>query len=70
MTEQKNELQKMDFLDDNEETESGMYLSALADEPGEAEAAMVLNSLVDDRKDLNREAEELIRKVGRAFPGE
>lgn len=29
----------MNLLDDAEETESGMYLSALADEPGEAEAA-------------------------------
>lgn len=46
---------KMRFLDDLEETDSGMYLSLLADEPGEAEGAMVLNSLVDDPDELVRE---------------
>ncbi len=46
---------EMRFLDDQEETEAGMYLSLLADEPGEAEAAMVLNSLVDDPDELIRE---------------
>ena len=46
---------KMRFLDDLEETDSGMYLSLLADEPGEAEGAMVLNSLVDDPEELVRE---------------
>ena len=35
----------------------------LADEPGEAEAAMILNSFVDGRDKLNREAEELIEAV-------
>jgi len=46
---------RMRFLDDLEETDSGMYLSLLADEPGEAEGAMVLNSLVDDPDELVRE---------------
>ncbi|NLW47403.1 MAG: hypothetical protein GXY86_08715 [Firmicutes bacterium] len=46
---------KMRSVDDGEEAGSGMYLSLLAVEPGEAEAAMVLNSLVDDPDELIRE---------------
>lgn len=46
---------KMRLVDDAEETDSGMYLSLLAVEPSKAEAAMVLNSLVDDPDELIRE---------------
>ncbi|HEX3048483.1 MAG TPA: hypothetical protein VHY08_27285 [Bacillota bacterium] len=68
MTKQNNKPQKMNLLDDfagdaSAEPKGGMYLSMLADEPGEGEAAMILNSLVDEREDLNQEAEELIQAV-------
>ncbi len=60
MIEQKKEPSKMNFKDDPAETDSGMYLSLLAENSEEAEAALVLNSLVDDRDKLNQEAEKLI----------
>ncbi len=53
----------MNLIDDPVETNSGMYLSLLAEKPGEAEAAMILNSLVDDKDKLNEEAEDLIEAV-------
>lgn len=40
-----------------------MFLDLLADEPGEAEAAMILNALVDDADVLNEEAEALVDAV-------
>ncbi len=51
------------LLDDAAETGDGMMLSALADQPGEAEAAMILNAMVDDPEQLKREAGELIERL-------
>ena len=55
--------QRMNFKDDLEEVKNGMAIDLLADEPGEAEAAMVLNALVDDQEELQQEAEALIDVV-------
>ena len=65
MENQQKSREKMNLLDEPEETESGMYLSALADEPGEAEAAMCLNALVDDRDALNKDAEDFMNAVAK-----
>lgn len=53
----------MNFEDPREETDSGMMLSLLADKPGEAEAAMILNACVDQPEELKDEADALIKAV-------
>lgn len=51
---------RMNFQDERQETKNGMLLNALADDPGDGEAAMVLNALTDDPERLKREADRLI----------
>ncbi len=55
MEKQKNDAQKMNFLDDPEEIFNKMYLNMLADETGESGAVMDLNFGADDGEELNEE---------------
>jgi hypothetical protein len=66
MSKAKKEPPKMNLRDNEADTESGMLLSILADESGEDESAMVLNSLFDDPEALKQDAERFIRTVEQA----